>query len=111
MTEGLQPSMRKGLMQDIIDMTCAMQERAAADGLWDEIGALQLQRERLVREFFAVPVTAEESVWIAHALEQVIRMDQDIESKCRAEMGAVSAQIQGLARGRDASAAYQSLGE
>lgn len=110
MTEELQVSMRQGLMQDIVYMTRVMQECAAA-GVWDDIWALQLQRERMVREFFAVPVTAEESIWIAPALEHVIRMDQDIESKCHAEMGAVSAQIQGLARGRDASTAYQSLGE
>lgn len=110
MSPSMRANTREQQMASIVAMTHAMQEHAAGDR-WDEVGDVHERREQLLWEFFSVPVTASESAWIQAALEQLLNMDRDMQTRCRAQMEDISGQLRGLAHGRDASTAYQSFSE
>ena len=90
----------------VLDLTRAILAAAAA-GEWDEVSALETQRQDVFERIFAGEVAGEaEALLLADMIEQVREMDKAIcETACR-ERDAIAAELNRLRRGQRQRQAY-----
>ena len=80
----------------------------ARDGEWDEVTALEMQRRGDLEAFFARQVTADEAMFVAEGIREVMDLDRETMARCAAAREEAGKQAGLVHQGRRAEAAYNS---
>lgn len=80
----------------------------AREGQWDEVSALEVQRRADMEAFFAHQVSADEAVFVAEGIREVMELDRETMVRCAAAREEAGKQAGVMHQGRRAEAAYNS---
>ena len=93
--------------QPLLNLTEVMLQKAK-DGLWDDVMALEAERDSLIRLFFSEPVPQDDAGSVAEGIHTILAIDKEIM-----ELGAVKRfdllqTLQEMGQGKKAVKAYTS---
>jgi hypothetical protein len=83
---------RRAQIQKIVDLTRAMRARVDA-GAWEDIVEMETARQELLSAFFAVEPTKAEAAWIADSIQEMLRINAEMEETCRKHLQEISSTI------------------
>ncbi len=98
---------RRDALNRIVEHTRAMRARVESNA-WEEIVAMEAERQAMLAAFFAVEADKSEASWIARAIQDMLELNSQMEAMCRSQLEAVAKDLQQLNSGRRANDAYQS---
>ncbi len=84
--------------------------REARAGRWDEVVALQNERQHRFESFFAVPVSKSDAEQIATGIRQILEFDRQVMDLGRQSMDELAGAMNDLRAGRRAQQAYGAAG-
>lgn len=103
----IDPADRRAQLDHAVELTRRMRGRVDA-GAWDDVVAMETERQRLLHAFFAVEPARSEADWIAQALREMLAINDEMEHACRKHLQEIASDMQQLQANRKASQAYQS---
>ncbi|WP_127476420.1 flagellar protein FliT [Sulfurivermis fontis] len=80
----------------------------AREGQWDEVAVLEVQRRSEMEAFFQRQVSADEAVFVAEGIREVMELDRETMVRCAAARDEAGKQAGVMQQGRRAEAAYNS---
>lgn len=101
------PADRRAEMTRIVQHTREMRARVDL-GVWEDIVAMEAQRQEMLQSFFAQEPERSEAQWIAQAIQDMLELNRQMEELCRAHLQSVAKDLRQMNAGRKANEAYQS---
>jgi bisphosphoglycerate-independent phosphoglycerate mutase (AlkP superfamily) len=91
----------------LLDLSRTMLAKAQ-DGLWDEVIALETQRQELIKLFFAEPVHQAHAEAVAAGIKTILALDEKITELAEVKRFDILQLLQTLEQGKKAVKAYTS---
>lgn len=101
------PADRRAEMTRIVEHTREMRARVDI-GAWEDIVAMEAQRQEMLQSFFAQEPEKSEAEWITQAIQDMLELNRQMEELCRTHLQSVAKDLQQMNAGRKANEAYQS---
>lgn len=76
---------------------------------WDDLSLQARYRDKLIREYFDGPITADVAIKMQGEIKRVLAIDELILGSARKQQGQVSTALRQLSKGNQAIAAYQEI--
>ncbi len=102
-------SARTAKWQQLVDFSNKMLAQAR-EGEWDSLSRMAVERQSALEQFFADPVTAEESATVEAGIHTINRIDSEITALANGAYGLVSEEHDLLKKRQQASRAYTDPG-
>jgi hypothetical protein len=83
---------RRAQIDKIVKLTHVMRARVEV-GAWEDIVAMETERQELLNAFFAVEPTQAEAGWIADSIQEMLRINAEMEETCRKHLQEISTSI------------------
>lgn len=79
----------------------------AQDDEWEQIAKLESQRQNLIKNFFAIPVSLEESNTVRDGIHKIVRIDKQIITKGKEHKEKIGYKLKDFRTGKKALNAYK----
>lgn len=86
---------RRAQFEVIVKLTRNMRARVQA-GAWDDIVAMETERQELLNTFFAVEPAKSEARWIAESIQEMLDINNEMEEACRKHLDQIASDMSTL---------------